>query len=466
MEYVLAIDIGASSGRHILFHTEDGRIVSEEVYRFENGMEERNGSLVWDTERLFSEILAGMKKCKELRKIPVSVGIDTWGVDFVLLDENDRLLGDAVGYRDARTNGMTEKVFQMISPEDIYAKTGIQQISFNTIYQLMAVKEKSPELLTRAKTLLMIPDYFHFLLTGVKCSEYTAATTSQLLDAKRRSWDFDIIRTLGYPEEIFPEIKAAGTCLGPVLPEIEKEIGYSVNVVLPASHDTGSAVLAVPALEDTIYISSGTWSLMGIERMEPDLSEESRRLNFTNEGGYLFRYRYLKNIMGLWMIQCVRKELGKKYSFDELSRGAAKSGISSLVQVNDERFLAPLSMTDEIMEALKEQGAALPETPFDLAAVIYNSLAVCYGETAEEIEKISGKTYDCINVVGGGSNAAYLNQLTANRTGKRVYAGPGEGTAIGNALVQLIFAGVFKDLKEARRAVFDSFDIKTYIPEL
>ena len=465
MKYYLAIDIGASSGRHILFSAEDQKIVSEEIHRFDNGMKEKNGTLVWDTEALFKEIVAGLKKCKDAGKIPVSVGIDTWGVDFVLLDENDQLLGDAVGYRDSRNNGMDEEVYKLIPEKELYARTGIQKAAFNTIYQLMAVKKKTPEQLEKARTLLMMPDYFHFLLTGVKAAEYTEATTSQLVSPHTKDWDFELIRLLGYPEEIFPKVRTAGTLLGSIKKEIAEEIGFSTNVVLPACHDTGSAVLAVPALQDTVYISSGTWSLMGIERMTPDLTEESRQLNLTNEGGYQYRFRYLKNIMGLWMIQCVRAELGKKYSYDELSKGAAKSSIPSIVPVNDSRFLAPPNMTEEILSCLREQGDPLPETPFDLAAVVYNSLAVCYAETVEELERMSKKHYPAINIVGGGSNAEYLNQLTANRTKRCVYAGPGEGTAIGNALVQMITDGVFPDLASARRCVFDSFGVKTYQPE-
>ncbi|MBQ6679809.1 MAG: rhamnulokinase [Lachnospiraceae bacterium] len=465
MKYYLAIDIGASSGRHILFHMENGRIVTEEIHRFENGMEDRDGTLIWDTEKLFREIVAGMKKCGEAGKIPDSVGIDTWGVDFVLLDENDRLIGNAVGYRDARNQGMDREVYRLIPEEKLYARTGIQKAAFNTIYQLMAVKLKTPEQLEEARTLLMMPDYFHFLLTGVKAAEYTEATTSQLVSPITKDWDRELIRLLGYPEEIFPQILEPGTTLGEVRDEIAEEIGYRTKVVLPACHDTGSAVLAVPALDDTVYISSGTWSLMGIERMEAELSEESRKLNFTNEGGYQYRFRYLKNIMGLWMIQCVRKELGKKYSYDELSKGAAKCDIPSLVPVNDDRFLAPASMTEEILACLKEQGARLPEGPFELAAVVYNSLADCYKDTVEEIRRMSGKDYPCINIVGGGSNAEYLDQLTADRTGRTVYAGPAEGTAIGNAMVQMLADGVFRDLKEARRAVFDSFGVKTYYPQ-
>ena len=464
-EYYLAIDIGASSGRHILCHMEDGKMVLQEIHRFENGMILKDGHLSWDTEKLFAEILNGLRKCKEAGMIPRSLGIDTWGVDFVLLDEKDQLIGSAVGYRDSRTNGMDEAVYQIIPEEKLYARTGIQKEIFNTIYQLMAVKKTAPEQLEQARTFLMIPDYFNFLLTGEKCAEYTESSTSQLLNPEQKNWDYELLEMLGIPTEIFPEIRTPGTFLGHFTKEVEEAVGFNCDVLLPATHDTGSAVLAVPSIDDTVYISSGTWSLMGIERMQADCSMESMHLNFTNEGGYQYRFRYLKNIMGLWMIQSVKKELkaaGQDYSFAELADGAAVSKIRSIVPCNDGRFLAPASMTEEIQKACRESGQEVPVNAFDLAAVVYNSLAVCYLETVEGLEKITGRKYDHINVVGGGSNNEYLSRVTAKVTGRTVYAGPGEATAIGNMLVQMLHYGVFADLSEARSCVFDSFSVKTY----
>ncbi len=466
--YYLAVDIGASSGRHILCSMENGKLVLEEVHRFENGITDADGSSVWDTKRLFSEIVAGLKKCKDLGKIPKSVGIDTWGVDFVLLDEEDRMLGPAVSYRDGRTAGVDQKVYEKIPESELYARTGIQKQIFNTVYQLEAVKEQHPEYLDAARTFLFIPDYFNFLLTGKKAVEYTIASTSQLLFAEKKDWDEELFERLGFPRDIFPAIEKPGTVLGDLKPEIAEEVGFSCSVILPCEHDTGSAVLAVPTNGDTVYISSGTWSLMGIERMEADCSERSRVLNFTNEGGYDYRFRYLKNIMGLWMIQSVRKELraaGEDYSYDELCKKAALESIPSIVPCQDERFLAPKSMIREIREACRESGQPVPESAFELAAVVYNSLAVCYRETIEGLEEITGKHYDHINVVGGGSNAAYLNEVTARLTGRTVYAGPGEATAIGNMLVQMLADGTFTSIQEARSCVFESFGIKEYRPE-
>lgn len=462
-KYYLAVDIGASSGRHMLASMVDGKMQLEEVYRFWNGMDDKNGTLCWDTHRLFEEIKNGLKKCKELGKIPVSMGVDTWGVDYVLLDKDDKVLGDTVGYRDSRTNGMDEKVYETISLEDLYARTGIQKAIFNTIYQLMAVKQSHPEYLERAESILMIPDYFHFLLTGVKKNEYTEATTGQLIDPKTNDWDYELIDMLGYNSKMFRPVSMPGTVVGNFTKEIQEEVGFDCTVVLPATHDTGSAVLAVPSNnDDVLYISSGTWSLMGIERMEADCSMESMKANFTNEGGYDHRYRYLKNIMGLWMIQNVKKELDDKYSFAELCDMASKETISSIVDCNDDCFLAPKNMTEAVQKFCEGTGQQVPKTPGEVSAVIYNSLAKCYGDTVEEIEGITGKRYDTIYVVGGGSNAVYLNQLTAKYTGRRVSAGPGEATAIGNVMVQMLHDGTFVNLAQARTCVGESFGVKYY----
>ncbi len=464
-EYYLGIDIGASSGRHILAHMEEGKMVLEEIHRFPNGMSRKDGELCWDTEALFKEIITGMHKCVELGKIPVSVGIDTWAVDFVLLDEQDKVIGNTVGYRDSRTQGMDEKVYETISLPELYHRTGIQKQMFNSIYQLMALKQKKPQELEKARTFLMIPDYFHFLLCGEKCVEYTNATTTQLVSPVTKTWDMELIGKLGYPAEIFPQIRMAGTVLGELRADIAKQVGYSCKVVLPATHDTGSAVLAVPSnAPETMYISSGTWSLMGVERKEADCSDESMACNFTNEGGYAYRFRYLKNIMGLWMIQSLKKEIRDAYSFAQLCEMASKEDITSIVDCNDDSFLAPESMQEAVREYCRKSGQQIPETTAQMAAVIYNSLAVCYRDTVKEIEKLTDVSYDCIHVVGGGANAQYLNELTSKRTGKTVYAGPTEATAIGNLTVQMMADGVLTDLTQARKTIFDSFDIKTYQP--
>ncbi len=463
MKYYLAIDIGASSGRHILGWVENGKMQLEEIYRFDNGMDEVDGHLCWDVERLFSEIITGMKQCAKRGMIPASMGIDTWGVDYVLLDEKDRVLGRTYAYRDSRTEGMDEEVYRVIPPEDLYGITGIQKQMFNTIYQLMADQTEQPEVLQQAKALLMIPDYLNFRLTGVKMQEYTNATTTQLVNARTNDWDDGLIEALGYPRDIFLPIAMPGTPVGGLTEAIRNEVGFDCQVILPATHDTGSAVMAVPSLtEDTLYISSGTWSLMGTELRSADCSVNSMQRNFTNEGGCDHRYRYLKNIMGLWMIQSVRKELAPQESFGSICEGASKVTIRSIVDVNDDRFLAPKHMTTEVQKACEESGQEVPEDIYQVAAVIYNSLAKCYAKTVEEIERASGAVYPCINIVGGGANADYLNRLTAKATRKKVCAGPTEATAIGNLMAQMIADGVFTDLAEARKKVMDSFAIVTY----
>ena len=462
-KYYLAVDIGASSGRHMLASMKDGKMQLEEVYRFPNGMDNKNGTLCWDVDRLITEIKNGLKKCKEIGKIPVSMGIDTWGVDYVLLDKDDNILGDTVGYRDSRTEGMDEKVYEVIPQDDLYARTGIQKQIFNTIYQLMSVKESHPEYLEQAETILMIPDYFNFLLTGVKMNEYTEATTGQLISPKTNDWDYELIDMLGYNSRMFRPVSMPGTVVGDFTEDVQKEVGFNCTVVLPATHDTGSAVLAVPTNDDdAVYISSGTWSLMGIERKEADCSMESMKANFTNEGGYDHRFRYLKNIMGLWMIQSVKKEFTEDLSFAEICEMASKETIPSIVDCNDDCFLAPKSMIEAVQKFCRDTDQPVPETVGEISSVIYNSLAKCYGDTVEEIEAITGKKYSTIYVVGGGSNAGYLNELTAKYTGRKVSAGPSEATAVGNIIVQMLHDGVFASLPEARTCVKESFDVKMY----
>lgn len=463
-KYYLAVDIGASSGRHMLAHMEDGRMVLEEIHRFPNAIVEKNGQKTWDTEKIFKEILTGMKKCKEQGKIPYSVGIDTWAVDFVLLDKEDQPLGNAVSYRDGRTNGMDDYVYKVIPESSLYQATGIQKQIFNTIYQLMALKKKEPALLEKAASFLMIPDYFHFLLTGKKVQEYTNATTTQLVDPVTKNWNYKIIEALGYPLHIFQEIHQAGYELGNLKENICREIGFDCKIVLPPTHDTACAVLAVPAKTDTpLYISSGTWSLMGTELLKADCSSKSMQHNLTNEGGYDYRFRYLKNIMGLWMIQSVRREIAPEMDFGEICKIASQCSISSLVDVNSSRFLAPENMTAEIKKTCRETGQQIPQDIAQIAAVIYNSLAECYKTVAEEIEKLTRKHYNCIYIVGGGANADYLNQLTAAATKKPIYAGPTEATAIGNLAAQMIATGELKDLKYARNCIRKSFPVKQYL---
>ena len=409
--YYLAVDIGASSGRHILASMDNGRMTIEEVYRFDNGMINDNGNKLWDVDSLFANIIEGMKKCKELGKIPVSMSIDTWAVDYVLLDDNDKCIGNVYGYRDERTDGMDEEVYKVISEKELYKRTGIQKQKFNTIYQLMSDKFIRPEQLKEAKTFIMLPDYFQFLLTGVKASEYTNATSTQLVNPETKQWDYELIDMLGINRNMFMELKQPGTILGELTDGIKKIVGYNTRVVMCASHDTASAVMAVPTVADNVlYLSSGTWSLMGTELLKARCDEKSQVCNFTNEGG----------------------------------------------------FLAPENMTETIKSYCNNNDLIIPDTAGEIAAVVYKSLADSYADTVMQIEKNLDITYDAIYVIGGGANAGYLNQLTADSTGKTVVAGPAEATAIGNIMAQMIADSVFKNLKEARACVRDSFDIKRF----
>ncbi len=471
MKNYLAIDIGASSGRHIVGNVRDGKIVLEEVYRFDNGQVRRNGHDCWDIEKLVESVKVGIDAAAARCRID-SIGIDTWGVDFVLLDEKGGLVSDAVAYRDSRTAGADAEIeSKVMSFAELYSRAGIQKTSFNTIYQLWALRKEHPEQLEKAAHFMMVPEYLNYRLTGNIVHEYTDSSTTSLLDAAKKDWDFDLIEKLGFPKKIFGRLEMPGATVGEY---------KGMKVVLPALHDTGSAYLAVPARDDrAVYLSSGTWSLLGVENTAPITNEASRLANFTNEGGAWGRYRYLKNIMGLWMIQSIRRELngvsyvegkggdaakeslarlsdyeaGHKYSFNELEMAARGSGEYQVtVNVNDQRYVNPDSMIAEVMAAAAGEGRA-PSTVGELMQCVYKSLAECYADAIRNLSDITGRTYTSINIVGGGSQDKYLNSLTASATGLEVFAGPVEGTAIGNLVVQMIADGEFSDLAAARAAI-------------
>ena len=470
MNNYLAVDIGASSGRHIVGRVENGKIVLEEVYRFANSQVRRGGHDCWDVEKLVASVKAGIDAALEKTAVE-SIGLDTWGVDFVLLDESGAMIGDAVAYRDTRTAGADAEIEAAVMPfAELYARTGIQKTSFNTIYQLWALKKEHPRQLEKAAHFLTIPEYINYRLTGRIVHEYTDSSTTALLDAAKKDWDFDLIDRLGLPRRIFGRLEMPGATVGEY---------RGVKVVLPAMHDTGSAYLAVPARDDrAVYLSSGTWSLLGVENDRPITTPDSCAANFTNEGGAWGRYRYLKNIMGLWMIQSIRRELngvayvegkggeatraalakladyesGREYSFADLSSVARGDGFSVTVDVNQQRFMNPDSMIGEVMAAAAGNGAA-PTTIAALMQCVYRSLAACYADAIKTLSRITGKTYTSLNIVGGGCQDAYLNELTAKATGLEVVTGPVEGTAIGNLIVQMIAAGEFAGLDEARAAI-------------
>lgn len=464
--YYAAADMGASGGRLILGSLEDGRLKLETIHRFDNHMEKKNGSLCWDYNKIAEGIVTGLQLCGEAGKMPVSLGIDTWGVDYVLLDSDGEMVGESYGYRDSRTEGMDALVEEVISPEELYQRTGTLKADYNTIYQLMSVRERNPEDLERAECMLMVPDYLNYLLTGVKACEYTEASTSQLMDPVKKDWDYELIERLGFPAKIFLPIRFPGTSVGKLTKSREEQAGYSTELIMAASHDTACAVAALPKIEgDCIYISSGTWSLMGARRQTPDCSEASRKANFTNEGSADGTICFHKNIMGLWMIQSVRHEFGDEYSFDEICRMAEENkDFPALVDVQDNCFLSPENMCDSIRAWCEKSSQKVPQTLGEIASVVYRSLAACYAKTAQELEELTGKKYQRVQVVGGGSQAEYLNQLTADALGKEVYAGPAEASAIGNILVQMKGRGEIKDMDEAGEIVGASFPVKVFQP--
>ena len=481
MRTYLAVDIGASSGRHILGWVEDGRIRLEEVYRFPNLQKVVGGHDCWDIEALWGHILAGLKACRERGRTPDFMGIDTWAVDFVLVDGAGRRVSDAVSYRDARTDALRAEAEKLLPFAWLYERTGIQYQPFNTIYQLLALRREHPEQLEAAERFLMLPDYFHYLLTGRMENEYTNATSTALVSAHTGDWDGEILSAAGLPRKLFGPLRTPGTVLGRFTEEVQREAGFDCTVILPATHDTGSAFLAVPARdENAVYLSSGTWSLLGVETGAPITSAASAAANFTNEGGYDRRFRYLKNIMGLWMIQSIRRELsglcyvagreersdtGREWTFPDLIAAAAEAeGFPSVVNANDERFLAPVCMAEAVKSACAESGQSVPGTVGELMQCVYRSLAECYRSAVEELRTLTGRAYTNINIVGGGCQDGYLNRLTARATGLPVLAGPVEGTALGNLMAQMLACGEFHSPAEARAAVRRSFTIKEVHP--
>ena len=451
--YYLAIDIGASSGRHILGYIENDRLCLEEIYRFDNNIKNENGTLIWDIENLFSEVKAGIAKCKAIGKIPKTVAIDTWGVDYVLLDENKKEILPAVAYRDGRTEESSKAVAELISQAELYSRTGIQKQNFNTIYQLYA--DKLSGKLEKAKHFLMTPEYLSFKLTGEMRNEYTEATTSNLVNAESKQWDKYILDKLGLPEDIFRPLSVPGTIAGSFAEEVKNEVGFDSTVILAPSHDTASAVAACPIDDESVYISSGTWSLIGTENAEAVLSEKAQKANFANEGGIEYRFRFLKNIMGMWLLQNIRRNINKELSYDEMMNLAAESSFKEKIDPNDNVFLAPENMIEAVRNYLGK-----PDLPLgDVLSSVYHSLADSYRKAVCEIEDISGKDIKAIHIVGGGSKDKYLNKLTAEYTGKKVFTGLMEATATGNLISQIMYDKKIT-LTQAREIIKETFEIK------
>ena len=453
MTYHLAIDIGASSGRHILGYIDNGRLKLEEIHRFENYITNQNGTLVWDIEHLVSEVKKGIAKCKEIGKIPCTVAIDTWGVDYVLLDESKQEILPAVSYRDSRTNRVINKVESIISAEELYLKTGIQKQNFNTIYQLYV--DYLSGKLDNAKYFLMIPAYLSYKLTGVIKNEYTNATTTGMVNADTKQWDYEIIDKLSLPKHLFGTLDTPCTVIGNFTKEMQDYAGFDSTVIFAPSHDTASAVCACPIDDNSVYISSGTWSLIGVESLNPIVNEKSMAANFANEGGIDYRFRFLKNYMGMWLFQNVKKNLNNEFSYDDMMRLAMQSKRFEMIDTNAPDFLAPENMINAIRSYLKNESI-----PIEVVInSVYHSLAQSYKNAIDEIEKLAGKTIDNVFIVGGGSKDTYLNKLTAQYTGKKVVTGLSEATATGNLLSQIMYDKKIS-LAQARDIVKNSFDIK------
>lgn len=451
----LAIDIGASSGRGILSYLRDGVIMCEEIHRFPNHPIEKGNHLVWDTEHLHKEIVKALQKAAEINKKPTYMAIDTWGVDYVLLDENGQKIGDCYSYRDESRHRYTE-VHSLIRFENLYQRTGIQFQGFNTVYQLY--DDKLSGKLARAKRILMLPDYLNYLLTGKAEWEYTNATTTGLVNATTHQFDHDIIDALGYDKSLFIELAQPGTILGELSEETQKEVGYNLTVVHAASHDTASAVLAIPLKPGEPYISSGTWSLLGIEVEQANRSERAKEFNYSNEGSLNHHFRLQKNIMGLWMIQEIRNELNPKPSFAEMVDMAKNIVSEKRVDVNSPLFLSPKSMQNAVKSVVGE--ASLEE----IIHIVYASLAESYADSLKELERILGRKFEILHITGGGGNNMFLNELTAKATGLPIEVGPIEGTALGNILMQMLAAKQITSLEQGRALIRKSIEIKEVKP--
>lgn len=469
----LAFDFGASSGRAMLATFDGEKITLEEKHRFSNDPVTMNGGFYWDVMRLFHEIKQGILACVNSGDADIDcIGIDTWGVDYGLLDKNDKLLSNPYHYRDTRTDGMYDEAFKHVPKEEIFKSTGIAFNWFNTIYQLLSSKLSGDVALENAKTLLFMPDLFNYLLTGEKRCEYTIASTSQLFDSRTHTWAAGIMEKLGLPTDIFAPMIYPGEQVGVLREEISEELEVGrIPVMAVASHDTGSAVASVPVVDkdDFIYISSGTWSLMGVELKQPNISDEALKYNFTNEGGVNKTIRFLKNIMGLWLIQESKRQWkreGEELSFDELENQArAAKPFESFIDPDYPAFQTPGNMPRRIREYCEKTGQKVPETKGEIIRCIAQSLAFKYRQTVEGMEDVTGNKYNVINIVGGGIKDKMICQFTANATKRTVSAGPVEATSIGNVIVQGIGTGAIKDLNEGRKIVKNSFDIAVYEPQ-
>ncbi len=469
MKRILAFDFGASSGRAMLSTLKDGKIQMEEIHRFSNDTVIVRGTMYWDVLRLFFEIKTGITKALSLGGFD-AISIDTWGVDFGLLDKRGRLLSNPVHYRDLRTEGIPEKVFEIVSRDELYSMAGTQCLRINTIYQLMYLKYNEPELLERTEKMLLMPDLFAYMLTGEMKAEASIVSTTNLFDPYKKDWNFDLIEKLGLPKNIFAPVIKSGNAYGLLSDEICEELGCEkVPIIAVATHDTASAVAATPSLtDDFVYISCGTWSLFGIESQTPILTEEAAKANFTNEGGFNDTTRFLKNIMGLWLIQESRRQWrreGIEVGFDTLEQEAlASEPFKCFIDVDDPLFETAGNLPRRVKQFCEETGQYVPQTRGEIMRCIYQSLAMKYKYTFNALGELSGKEYKHINILGGGIKDRLLCQMTADACNVLVLAGPTEATVMGNIAVACYALGEIEDFRGIREAVSNSTELKSYNP--
>ncbi|MFW6303192.1 MAG: rhamnulokinase [Candidatus Sumerlaeota bacterium] len=467
MPAYLAVDLGASSGRVVRGVLEDRKLTIEEKGRFENGMIPVQGRLYWDILHLFGSIRNALAACPDDEPKPESVGVDSWGVDVVLLAADGSMAGQAVGYRDSRTDNIMDIFFEKIPAKEIYERTGIQFLQFNTLYQFFAMLRNSCPQMQIARKAMMIPDFFHYLLSGKITTEFTNATTTQMLNVETKDWDPELLEAVGVPEGLLPPPVPPGTVIGTLTEEMQQSTGLdAIPVIAPATHDTGSAVAAVPANDENYaYISSGTWSLMGIETKEAITTEAAGKYNFTNEGGVEGTYRFLKNIGGLWLVQRCKSDFDEDYSFSELVELSENAEpFAHLVDPDDASFINPDSVPGAIAEYCRQSGQDAPATPGAFIRCSLESLALKYKQTLEELREVHSRPIERIHIVGGGTQNKLLCQMTADATGLPVVAGPVEATAIGNILMQAIALGHIASLQEGRKIIRNSFPVEEYEP--
>lgn len=472
MVKVLGFDYGASSGRAMLAIYDNGKVTLEEVHRFSNDPVNINGTMYWDVLRLFHELKTGIIECRKKGHGDISsIAIDTWGVDFGLLDKDGRLLENPVHYRDSRTDGMIDKACEVVPKEEIYRRTGIQFMQFNTLYQLYALSQTRPELLERAETMLFMPDLLNYFLTGEKHSEYSIASTAQMLDINTGDWDRDLLDKLGIPHHFLADIIDGGTVVGMLKDEICDEVQINpIPVISVAAHDTGSAVISAPAQTDNFaFLSSGTWSLLGTELKKPIVSDKAAELEYSNEGGFNRTIRFLKNIMGLWIYQDCRRQWNREgdvMSFDELEFGArAAEPFRSLIDPDNVLFYHHGHMPEKIQEFCRNTGQPVPEDKPQMVKCIMESLALKYRYVYEGLEEVVGHRIPQLHIVGGGCKNVMISQFTANALNRTVTTGPIEATSTGNIMGQLIALKEIADMEEAREVIRNSFEINEWIPE-